>query len=140
MRRKVIFKAAVGLCTAALMVGCGQQASAPPQAQVYRPAYILNVQPQAGDTVSSLEARYHGHVMAFDPEAGYAMIGLDAASAQQVNRSSLGTLGLASAAEPNLNVFSAGGAMSMWAGGAMSMWAGGAMSMWAGGAMSMWAG
>ncbi|ABF44265.1 S8 family serine peptidase [Deinococcus geothermalis] len=139
MQRKVLC-AAVGLCTAALMVGCGQQASAPPQAQVYRPDYILNVQPQAGDTVSSLEARYHGRVMAFDPEAGYAMIGMDAASAKKFNASRLSTLDLSSEAEPNLNVFSAGGGMSMWAGGAMSMWAGGGMSMWAGGGMSMWAG
>ncbi|GMA14302.1 serine protease [Deinococcus metallilatus] len=140
MKQGAIFQAAVGLCTVALMVGCGQQASAPPQAQVYRPAYVLSVHPQAGATAASLEATYHGRVMAFDPEAGYALIGMDAASAKQLNHSHVGALALEADAEPNLNVFGAGGSMSVWSGGSMSVWSGGSMSVWSGGSMSVWSG
>jgi thermitase len=101
------------------------------------PEYTLTVNITENDTPRELESRYGGKVVIWQPEDGYAVLGLEGASELQA----MGTL------ESNRNVFMAGGklswmsgSVSSWAGGSVSAWAGGSVSAWAGGSVSAWAG
>jgi thermitase len=116
-----------------LLVACS---SSVPVSEVKSYPYTLTVDLQEGDTIESLEAGYAGKVLLWQPEDGFAVLGMDETSGLQ-------TLG----SEPNINAFWAngrlswmGGSVSAWAGGSVSAWAGGSVSAWAGGSVSAWAG
>lgn len=113
--------------------------------------YALGVDLQAADTVQHLEQRYGGRVVVWNPEAGYAVLGLGKLQAERLS-TAVGAQRLA--LEPNQKAFKtqdqmvggnglsiwAGGNLSLWAGGSLSLWAGGNLSLWAGGNLSLWAG
>jgi hypothetical protein len=101
------------------------------------PDYSLTVAITPNDTPAELEARYGGKVVIWQPQDGYAVLGLDSSS----------DLYASATLEPNKDVFMAGvrlswmnGSVSAWAGGSVSAWAGGSVSAWAGGSVSAWAG
>jgi thermitase len=106
-------------------------------ADVTSPEYTLTVIITENDSVAGLESRYGGKVVIWQPQDGYAVLGLENASG----------LRAMAALESNQNVFMAGGklswmsgSVSSWAGGSVSAWAGGSVSSWAGGGVSAWAG
>lgn len=123
------------LLTAALLAACGQPVSPPAPAAVYRPARVAEVAVTSSDTASGLEARYGGRVVVFDPRAGYAILGFDAASPER-----LGAQALGDAVQDNLGRFEAEGMVGVWAGGMVGVWAGGMVGVWAGGMVGVWAG
>ncbi|WP_102125042.1 S8 family peptidase [Deinococcus planocerae] len=137
MKPSKMLQTALGLCTAALIVGCNQSSTAPTaQAESKRPEYVMSVPVTAGDTPQTLEARYGGRVVEFNAEAGVAIMGTGDGQTQALNMQALSLSGVR--AEPNRKQFRGGGVAMM--SGSRSMWAGGSRSMWAGGSRSMWAG
>lgn len=123
--------------SSALLVSCG--AVEPNQTSpATSPEYSLTVNITESDTATELESHYGGKVVIWQPEDGYAVLGLNYSDA---NLHAAGKL------ELNQNVFMAGGklswmsgSVSSWAGGSVSAWAGGSVSAWAGGSVSAWAG
>jgi thermitase len=100
--------------------------------------YSLTVATDSNDTVEGLESLYGGKVMLWQPQDGFAVLGLDHA-----HLSAQGSVKV----QPNRSLFWGGGqlawlggSVSAWAGGSVSAWAGGSVSAWAGGSVSAWAG
>lgn len=127
--------------------------SIPPQATDPVSDYALSVDLKPSDTARGLEQQYGGRVVVWNPQAGYAVLGLDKPQAERLNAGA-GVQRLGLALEPNQGAFKvkdqmvdgnglsiwAGGNLSLWAGGSLSLWAGGNLSLWAGGNLSLWAG
>jgi len=103
----------------------------------------------ANDTQSGIEKYYGGTAVVWQPDAGFAVLGLQ----QPLASSSVGTLSLNSAStsvttDINSRIFSASGTSSAWRGqavqvgyqGRASVWSGGRASVWSGGRASVWSG
>jgi len=99
------------------------------------------------DTQLSVSQKYAGSVLVWQPEAGFAVLGLQ----QPLPESQKRTLSLDNTpvtAEPNQGVFGASGTSSAWAGksGAMDaagrayIWSGGRAYIWSGGRAYIWSG
>jgi thermitase len=136
MKRHYLIIALLLALATLLLVACGSVQSTPSSVSG-RPEYTLTVDVSSTDTIADLEARYGGKVVIWQPQDGYAVLGLDSSSGLQA----------AATLEPNKDVFMAGGklawmsgSVSAWAGGSVSAWAGGSVSAWAGGSVSAWAG
>ena len=111
------------------LVGCG-----PAQTELADPSpkYSLTVQIDPSDTPASLEARYGGRVVIWQPQDQFAVLGLEGTEGLSVAKSE-GSL------EANRSRFWAGANLA-WMSGTVSAWAGGTVSAWAGGSVSAWAG
>jgi thermitase len=131
-RLKLLF---TGALLTLLIVSCSTSAPTPQPASDTSTSHLLTVTPTDDDTKETLEARYGGQVVAWEPGV-YAIIGFNQADSG---------LAAQSTAEINSNTFEAGtawmsGKSNLWAGGRSNMWAGGRSNMWAGGRSNMWAG
>lgn len=129
-----------GLASALLLAGCGQLTSQSPPAQPSY-AYAATVPVTATDTQSSVEARYGGTVVVWQPGAGFAVLGL----AQPLSGGAVGTLSLNGAStsvttDTNSKIFSASGTSSAWRGQAVQVGSQGRASVWSGGRASVWSG
>lgn len=136
MKLQTLTKIFLIIFSSILFVSCGAVKPNVPSSAT-NPEYSLTVNITENDTIEALESRYGGKVVIWQPEDGYAVLGLENTSDLQA----MGTL------EPNRNAFMAGGklswmsgSVSSWAGGSVSAWAGGSVSAWAGGSVSAWAG
>ncbi len=128
-----------------LLAGCG--AVTPPEQAVQTVTdptltalssevdYSLTVSIAPTDTIKDLETRFGGKVLIWRPKQNYAVLGLDAVSANTVRNTS----GKVAKLELNKSVFSGGGQLASMS-GSVSAWAGGSVSAWAGGSVSAWAG
>lgn len=117
------------------LVACSSEQTLP-IATSDNPDYTLTIDVSSKDTIADVEAKHGGKVVIWQPQDGYAVLGLDSSGLQA-----------AGVLEPNKDVFMAGGRLSWmsggvsaWAGGSVSAWAGGSVSAWAGGSVSAWAG
>ncbi len=125
----------LGAILTLLTVSCSTSLpTSQPSSDVTTP-YLLTVTPTPQDTQTTLEARYGGEVVAWEPGV-YAIIGLD--------KTALG-LEAQSILESNSNAFTAGsaymsGKSRLWAGGRSNIWAGGRSSIWSGGRSNIWSG
>lgn len=120
-----------------LLAGCGQGSSPSPPTRAY--AYTAAVPVGANDTQASVSQQYAGAVLVWQPEAGFAVLGLD----QPLPASQIQALSLDSkpvTAEPNTRVFSASGTSSAWSGKSGSMDAAGRAYVWSGGRAYVWSG
>jgi thermitase len=125
------------LLAVVFLAGCNT--AVVPSSSQRSPAYSLTLKITKADTLEGLESRYGGNVVLYQPEDGFAVLGLDT--------SELNTQGINAKAQANRAVFwgggqlaKMGGRVSSWAGGSVSAWAGGSVSAWAGGRVSAWAG
>jgi thermitase len=127
----------IGLASAVLLAGCGQVSSPSPPAQGYE--YTAAVPVTVSDTQASVSQRYAGSVLVWQPEAGFAVLGLHQPfPATQVQALSLN--GTPVTVQPNVGVFSASGTSSAWAGKTGSMDAAGRAYVWSGGRAYVWSG
>lgn len=106
------------------------------------PNYVVTVTPESGDTRASLEQRYSGPIIAWEPGV-YAVIGRDAGlTTQNLTYDTV---------EPNEKAFKLGvnqnsainssGTSRLWAGGKTRLWAGGSdVEIWSEGKTRLWAG
>lgn len=120
-----------------LLTACSQTTA--PRAATH--AFTTTVPVAATDSVSTVEATHGGHVVAWHPEAGFAVLGLSSPSG---STDTVSTQTLAS--EPNVGALEAGGATSAWnapglaASGRAYFWGGGRAYFWGGGRAYFWGG
>jgi thermitase len=129
VKLQILIKALLTIVGFVMLVSCGAIKPVIPSLAT-SPEYTLTVNISESATITELESRYGGKVVIWQPEDGYAVLGLNYSDA---NLHTAGTL------EPNRNAFMAGGKLS-WMSGSVSSWAGGSVSAWAGGSVSAWAG
>jgi thermitase len=103
------------------------------------PEYSLTVDINSNDTQESLQARYGGKVVLWQPEDGFAVLGLNRAEAKNLSSSLATTASGSSSLETNQKIFWPNGTMA-WFGGSVSAWSGGSVSAWSGGSVSAWSG
>jgi thermitase len=141
--RTTFHSGALVLTSALLFAACGQAPSQETErAQPF--TYTLPVTVNAGATRASVEAQYSGDVIVWQPEAGFAVLGLR----EPPRSGTLQALGLGEAAEleDNANALDAGGATSAWNGdgvagsGRAYLWSGGRAYLWSGGRAYLWSG
>jgi thermitase len=122
------------ILTAGLLAACNSPSNLEVSAAPERYAKTATVQITADADQGAVEAKYGGKVVVWQPEAGFAIVGLQ--------ESGIDLQGVGANAITNMNAMSvpervSGTGVSSWAGG-VSSWAGG-YSSWAGG-VSSWAG
>ncbi len=121
--------------TALLLVACGSVQNAPSSISD-SPEYVLTVDISIADTAADIEARYGGKVEIWQPEDGYAVLGLNQLS---------GDLQAAGSLETNQAKFWGSAQLAWmsgattWTSGSVSAWAGG-RTAWSGGTPTAWAG
>lgn len=101
-----------------------------------RPDYVLTINIQPGDTRTSIEQRYGGEVVVWEPGV-YAVVGLDTALVTQSVTDEEGWAILTP--EESKDAFLAGGEAA-WQSGRSRLWAGGKSKLWAGGKSKLWSG
>ncbi|AWN22456.1 peptidase S8 and S53 subtilisin kexin sedolisin [Deinococcus irradiatisoli] len=136
--------AGLALSTMLLLGGCGQSdLQAPKAAQATRYEYNATVTISPGDTQAGIEQRYGGAALVWQPEAGFAVLGLHHKPAGG-QLSALDLTGEPLAVAANLDVFGADGTSSAWSGKAVQsvqlegagrayVWSGGRAYVWSGG-------
>jgi thermitase len=140
MKRQHLITTLLLVLTALLLVACSSVQNAPSSAS-NSPEYSLTVDINSTDTIADLETRYGGKVVIWQPEDGYAVLGLNQAPALQ-------SLAVTSAVlETNQAKFWSNAkqawmsaAASTWSKGSVSAWAGGKANAWSGGKANAWSG
>ncbi len=142
--------AGLGLSSMLLLGSCGQSGVQAPNAAQTRYAYNTTVPISAGDTQAEIERRYGGAAVIWQPDAGFAVLGLR----QKPASGSLQSLDLSGSPltyGANLDVFGASGTSSAWSGkdvqsvqmdgaGRAYVWSGGRAYVWSGGRAYVWSG
>lgn len=135
MNRLNALKLIYGFIGITILAACGGTA---PVAEPSKPRFdqVLRVEIGGTDRREALERVLGGEVVVWNPQASFALLGLEAGMRP----------GALSTSEPNGRVFLASGRTawmngqsSLWAGGQSSLWASGQSSLWAGGQSSLWA-
>jgi thermitase len=129
MKRQSLILTLLLALTALLLVACGSVQHAPSSVS-NSPEYVLTLEITATDMVADIETRYGGKVVIWQPQDGYAVLGLGQAP-------SLETLATTAALEPNQGKIWGGGILATMS-GTVSVWSGG-RSVWSGG-RSVWSG
>ncbi len=127
-----------------LLAACTSPVSSP---EIKSFPYNLTIDVQVGDSQAALEAKYSGKVVLWQPEDGFAVLGLNQAAAETFKQN-LNTMASGSSSlETNPSIFYPNGTMawfngsvSAWSGGSVSAWSGGSVSAWSGGSVSAWSG
>jgi thermitase len=130
--------ATLALLTAAALTSCNSTPTLQPTTQGRVDSleydYAMNVDVTPADTKASLEEKFGGKVVIFQPGQGFATMGF---SNQQASAPAMkGNAQL----ERNKNAFKGGGQTSVFANGRVTAWAGGRVTAWAGGRVTAWAG
>ncbi|WP_036270628.1 S8 family peptidase [Meiothermus rufus] len=114
-------QAAMGCIGIALLAGCGSASLGIEREAVGSRALRVEIAP--GDSPQTLEHRYGGRMVVWNPQAGFALLQVDASN---------------QSGEPNRRIFLASGQIA-WMNGQSSLWAEGQSSLWAEGQSSLWA-
>ncbi len=138
MKHRTIITALLFALATLLLAACNTVQNVP-SSVFTSPEYALTVAITDSDTAADLEARYGGKVVIWQPEDGYAVLGLHQAPGLQ--RLASGKLeSNAAAFWGNAKLAWMSGGVSAWSGGGVSAWSGGGVSAWSGGGVSAWSG
>lgn len=143
-----VFWAGLSLSTMLLLGGCGQSGvQGLSKAQALRYEYNTSVSITASDTQAAVEQRYGATALVWQPDAGFAVLGLHhQPQSEQLQAQDLNGAALTYAA--NQDVFRASGTSSAWSGkpvqldgaGRAYVWSGGRAYVWSGGRAYVWSG
>jgi starvation-inducible outer membrane lipoprotein len=110
--------ALTALLSFTFLAGCSTPVQLPEQAAAPHYAFLDTIQITTADTTAEIEQRYGGKIVAWQPESGFAVIGL--------NRSLQALDTTSTTVQPNTRIVTiAEGRYLAWAGGRYLAWAGG---------------